>query len=155
MRFGSPAQFALALAVLLALPGCVTTTGSGGGRASSGIPPGAIPLRPTGKVYHGKMSWYSVRTNRGTRTASGEPFRNDRRTAAHRTLPFGSLVMVTNLRNGRSQVVRITDRGPFIRGRIIDVAIGVARELDFVNTGVVPVRMELMEPLERRKPVGM
>jgi len=99
---------------------------------------------PSGKVQHGKASWYSIRTNGGTRTASGERLRNDAATAAHRYLPMGTMVKVTNLRNGRSETVRITDRGPFIKGRIIDVTIGTAEKLDMVNAGVVPVKVEPM-----------
>ena len=101
--------------------------------------------RGTGRVETGKMSWYSVRTNGGTRTASGEPLSDTKKTAAHRTLPFGTLVRVTNPANDESVVVRVTDRGPFIRGRIIDVSIAAARELDFVGAGVAPCRIEVVE----------
>jgi rare lipoprotein A len=99
-------------------------------------------LKPTGQVETGKASWYSVRTNGGTRTASGERLRNDAATAAHRTFPMGTMVKVTNLRNGRSQIVKITDRGPFIKDRIIDVTIGTAESLDMVKSGVVPCKVE-------------
>jgi rare lipoprotein A len=78
----------------------------------------------------------------GGRTASGERFDRNSLTAAHRTLPFGTQVRVTNLRNGRSVVVRINNRGPFIRGRIIDVSYAAARELGFVDRGVTQVRVE-------------
>ena len=103
-------------------------------------------FRSTGQTYHGKASWYSVRTNKGHKTASGERFNNRDMTAAHRTLPFGTYVGVTNLKNGRSEIVRITDRGPFVHGRIIDVGIGVAKKLDMVNSGVVPCRVEVLRP---------
>ena len=73
-------------------------------------------LRRTGNVLSGKASWYSVRTNGGTATASGERFRNDGRTAAHKSLPMGTMVEVTNLLNDRKVVLRINDRGPYIRG---------------------------------------
>ncbi len=96
-------------------------------------------------TQRGKMSWYSVKTNRGTQTASGKPFSNNGATAAHRTLKFGTKVRVTNLRNGRSEIVTITDRGPFIKGRIIDVSIGTARKLDFVNAGVVSCKVEVLK----------
>ena len=79
----------------------------------------------------------------GGRTASGEVTRPNGYTAAHRTLPFGSKVLVTNLRNGRSVVVRITDRGPYGRGRIIDVTNSAARELDMISTGTAVVRVDL------------
>jgi len=65
-------------------------------------------------------------------------------TAAHKTLPMGTLVKVTNLRNGNSAVVRITDRGPYTRGRVIDVTEGVARRLDFVQRGVAPVELTVV-----------
>lgn len=115
-------------------------------------PPPPGPPLPKGyarsdRVYHGKASWYSIKTNHGTVTASGERLRNDARTAAHRSLPFGTRVLVTNLRNGHTAVVRITDRGPFIKGRIIDVTIGVARSLGMVTAGVVPCTVEVLERL--------
>jgi rare lipoprotein A len=85
-------------------------------------------------------------------TASGERFHASRMTAAHRRLPFGSMVRVTNLRNGRAVVVRINDRGPFKRGRIIDVSKAAAKELGMLNAGVVKVRVENFgkTPLEMR-----
>ena len=69
-------------------------------------------------------------------------------TAAHRTLPFGTEVRVTNLSNGKSTVVRITDRGPFVEGRIIDLSMAAAREIDSVGAGVVPVRLEILSPVD-------
>ncbi len=93
--------------------------------------------------YHaeGKASWYGTR-HHGKRTASGERFDKNALTAAHRTLPFGSRVRVTNLRNRRSVVVRINDRGPHGRGRLIDLSHRAARELGMLGTGVAPVRVE-------------
>ena len=95
-------------------------------------------------TQRGKMSWYSVKTNGGTVTASGKRFSDSGATAAHRKLSFGTKVKVTNLDNGRSEIVTITDRGPFIKGRIIDVSIGTARKLNFVNAGVVPCKVEVL-----------
>ena len=92
----------------------------------------------------GKASYYSTKCNGGTHTASGQKLVNSSNTAAHKTLPFGTLVKVTNLKNGRSEVVSITNRGPFCRGRIIDVTIGVAKKLGFINSGVVPVKIEVV-----------
>ncbi len=100
----------------------------------------------TGKSDHGLASWYSVRTNGGRTTASGKPLSDHEYTAAHRSLPFGTVVKVTNKRNGRSQLVTITDRGPFIRGRIIDVSKRTADELDMMRAGVVPVEIEILRP---------
>jgi rare lipoprotein A len=90
----------------------------------------------------GKASWYG--TEAGTQTASGERYRGDLLTAAHRTLPFGSQVRVTNLRNGRSTIVRINDRGPFVRGRIVDLSSAAASEIDMKRSGIVDVRLEVL-----------
>jgi rare lipoprotein A len=75
----------------------------------------------------------------GGRTASGEVTGPTGHTAAHRTLPFGTRVLVTNLRNGKTAIVRITDRGPYGRGRIIDVSRAAARELDMIGSGTARV----------------
>jgi rare lipoprotein A len=75
-------------------------------------------------------------------TASGEVTRPSGLTAAHRTLPFGTRVLVTNVRNGKTVVVRIVDRGPFNRGRIIDVSRAAARELDMIDSGTTMVSIE-------------
>lgn len=92
----------------------------------------------------GKASWYGPGFNR-KRTASGERFRKGALTAAHKTLPFGTIVKVTNLRNGKSVKVRINDRGPFVEGRIIDLSKGAAKKLDMVKAGVVPVRLNIVK----------
>ena len=80
----------------------------------------------------------------GRRTASGERYDQDELSAAHRTLPFGTRVRLTNLKNGRTVVVRVTDRGPFRRGRIVDVSKRAARELGFIRAGVARVRLEVL-----------
>ena len=95
-------------------------------------------------VQHGKASWYGTRCNGGTRTASGERLSNQAATAAHKTLPMGTQVRVTNLSNGKSEVVRINDRGPYSRGRVIDVTEGVAQRLGFYSRGIVPVKVEVL-----------
>ncbi|MDT4847406.1 rlpA: rare lipoprotein A [compost metagenome] len=89
----------------------------------------------------GKASYYGAR-HHGKKTASGERFDQHALTAAHRSLPFGSRVLVTNLRNDKSVVVRINDRGPFVRGRIIDLSHKAAAQIDMLRAGVVPVRVE-------------
>lgn len=81
----------------------------------------------------------------GQPTASGEPFRPEAFTAAHRTLPFGSLVRVTNLRNDRSVVVRINDRGPFTGSRVIDVSAAAAREIGMYRAGTARVKIEVIQ----------
>ena len=99
---------------------------------------------PVQSVQNGKASWYSVKTNYGKRTASGQQLDNTAATAAHKTLPLGSTVRVTNMDNGKAEVVTITDRGPYIRGRIIDVTVGVAERLGFVSRGVAAVKVEVL-----------
>lgn len=81
----------------------------------------------------------------GKVTASGEKFNPHGMTAAHRTLPFGTKVRVTSVNTGKAVVVRINDRGPFIRGRIIDLALGAARSVGMLRTGVAKVRLEILK----------
>ncbi|MFC3286272.1 septal ring lytic transglycosylase RlpA family protein [Litchfieldella rifensis] len=92
------------------------------------------------KAEEGLASFYADRYH-GRRTASGERFDQQALTAAHRTLPFGTRVKVTRLDNGRHTVVRINDRGPFVRGRIIDLSRQAARELGMEADGMVSVRI--------------
>jgi rare lipoprotein A len=96
-----------------------------------------------GITQTGTASWYGSGFQSKT-TASGEPFDMNDLTAAHRSLPLDSLVRVTNLQNGRSVVVRINDRGPFERGRVIDVSARAARVLGMRNRGVARVRVEAL-----------
>ncbi len=91
----------------------------------------------------GEASYYGPGLE-GNPTASGEVFDPERLTAAHRTLPLGSRVRVTNTRNGRSVVVRINDRGPFEPGRIIDLSEAAAREIGLLETGTGRVKLELL-----------
>lgn len=95
------------------------------------------------KVSSGQASWYGPGFY-GNRTASGEVLRRGTFTAAHRTLPFGTRVRVTNLWNGRTAVVRINDRGPFHGSRVIDLAHGAASELGVASSGVAQVRLEVL-----------
>lgn len=88
----------------------------------------------------GKASYYADSFS-GKKTASGERFRQGRRTAAHPTLPFGTKVKVTNMKNGRTVKVRINDRGPFVKGRIIDLSKKAARKLGMLNDGVAEVKI--------------
>jgi rare lipoprotein A len=91
----------------------------------------------------GQASWYGPGFY-GSRTANGEKLRRGTLTAAHRTLPFGTRVRVTNLWNGRSAVVRINDRGPFHGNRVIDLAHGAAQELGVASSGVAQVKLEVL-----------
>ncbi|MFJ3052842.1 septal ring lytic transglycosylase RlpA family protein [Pseudomonas nitroreducens] len=97
----------------------------------------------SGRGYRaeGTASYYG-KAHHGKRTASGERFNQNALTAAHRTLAFGTRVKVTNLDNGRSVVVRINDRGPFGRGRIIDVSKAAAEQLNMLRSGTARVRLE-------------
>ena len=95
------------------------------------------------QVVQGAASWYGPGFY-GRTTANGERFRKGTLTAAHRTLPFGTKVRVTNLSNGRSVVVRINDRGPFKYHRVIDLAHGAASQLRMMQEGEVPVKLEIL-----------
>ena len=102
----------------------------------------AIPPIP-GFTEEGKASWYGAQFH-GKRTSNGEIYDMHKLTAAHRTLPFETVVKVTNLNNGKSTTVRITDRGPFVGNRIIDLSQAAAREIESTGSGVVPVRLEVI-----------
>jgi rare lipoprotein A len=96
-------------------------------------------------TQQGKASYYAQKFN-GRKTASGEVFRNRKRTAAHKTLPFGTRVTVTNMRNGRSVKVRINDRGPFVAGRVIDLSRRAARKIGMLRDGVTEVELKYKRP---------
>jgi rare lipoprotein A len=106
--------------------------------------PVAKPASEPSYQAKGKASYYASR-HHGRRTASGERLNNNAFTAAHRELPFGTRVKVTNLSNDRSVVVRITDRGPHTRGRLIDLSQAAARELGMLRAGVAQVRVESVD----------
>jgi len=129
-RWGSAAV----LAALLALASCAR-----------------LPLRPQGGAETGIASWYGQEFH-GRSTSSREIFDMNDMTAAHRTLPFGTNVMVTNLGNDHSVVVRINDRGPFVRGRIIDLSYAAARVLGIVGPGTARVRLETLGGAEPPRP---
>jgi rare lipoprotein A len=115
--------------------------------ASPSLPleaPAPAPVESATSLGRGSASFYAAKFN-GRRTASGEVFDNGAMTAAHRTLPFGSMVRVTNPANGRSVIVRINDRGPFVRGRSIDVSRAAAEQLGMVSRGHAIVELELVE----------
>ena len=91
----------------------------------------------------GTASWYGPGFH-GRKTANGERFDSQGLTAAHRSLPFGTRVRVTNLNNGRAVVVRINDRGPFIGNRIIDLSAGAARSIGMLQSGLAPVQLDIL-----------
>lgn len=95
-------------------------------------------------MLRGKASYYADKFH-GRRTANGELFDMNELTAAHKTLPFGTVVEVTNLVNNRSVVVRINDRGPFVGGRIIDLSKKAAEVIDMINAGVVEVEVRILQ----------
>ncbi|MDD0972740.1 septal ring lytic transglycosylase RlpA family protein [Pseudomonas fontis] len=98
-------------------------------------------IDPRGYDQSGTASYYGSR-HHGKRTASGEPFNQNAMTAAHRSLPFGTRVQVTNLSNDRSVVVRINDRGPHTRGRLIDLSRAAAEQLGMLRSGTARVRVQ-------------
>ncbi len=113
-----------ALALLTLLAGCASHS-----------------IDPSGYDETGTASFYGSR-HHGKRTASGEPFNQHGLTAAHRTLPFGTRVQVTNLKNDRTVIVRINDRGPHTRGRLIDLSKAAAQQLDMIRSGTARVRVQ-------------
>lgn len=126
-----PALSGTALVLLLAawlLAGCTSLRGPGDA---------AIYQR-------GEAAYYAARFD-GRRTASGERFDSKRLTAAHRSLPMGSRVQVTNESNGRTVTVRINDRGPYTRGRIIDLSRAAAARLDMIRSGIAPVTLRILD----------
>ncbi|HUG39901.1 MAG TPA: septal ring lytic transglycosylase RlpA family protein, partial [Longimicrobiales bacterium] len=103
------------------------------------------PVRePALATITGSASYYADRFE-GRTTASGVPFRQARMWAAHRTLPFGTRLRVTNLANGNEVEVEVVDRGPYAHGRVLDLSRTAARELDFIRAGHTRVRIEVLE----------
>ena len=110
----------------------------------SGIGPVvASPLGSVAKAISGTASWYGNEFH-GRKTANGERFNQNGLTAAHRSLPFGTKVRVTNQDNGKSVVVRINDRGPFVGKRVIDLSRGAAQAVGMMDSGTAPVRLEVI-----------
>jgi rare lipoprotein A len=110
----------------------------------------SAPVQPL-KVWVGNASWYGPGFD-GKQTANGERFNAEALTAAHPNLPFGSWVRIVNTHNGKFELVRINDRGPYQEGREIDVSYRVARKIGLVGSGVSQVRLELMELPPKRTP---
>jgi rare lipoprotein A len=135
MRWGAVVAVALATAVA----GC--------GLFGKRKPPRPAPvaIAEPGSREQGIASWYGPGFH-GRRTANGEIYNQFAMTAAHQTLPADTRVRVTNLTNGRSVVVRINDRGPFVDDRIIDLSYAAAREIEMIGPGTAPVRLEVLAP---------
>jgi len=104
-----------------------------------------VAPKPAPFTQSGVASWYAIKCNGGTHTASGKPLRDNASTAAHKTLPMGTVVKVVNLNNSKSEVVTISDRGPYSKGRIIDVTVGVAERLGFKKNGLVKVKIVVVK----------
>lgn len=105
--------------------------------------PAPMEMAPVGTTYRGKASFYAEEFH-GRKTSNGEIFDMYGLTAAHQTLPFNTWLEVTNLSNGRTVIVRVNDRGPFVDGRIIDLSYGAAKELNMIQTGVTEVEIVVL-----------
>lgn len=146
-------RIAHGLAVFLCVAGLGAAQGNSGSDHDRTSPVRHQKPKPATKSTHnvkrarpyqvGTASWYGSYFD-GKETASGEPFDMYDLTAAHPTLPLGTMVKVTNLRNGRTVVVRVNDRGPVVEGRIIDLSYQAARELHLEHQGIQTVRLDLV-----------
>jgi len=136
MGFRSYLLVSAALAVLLAL---VLFLNDFARLTREEPPPELIGYKETG------MASYYARIFQHSKTASGEPLKNNKMTAAHKTLPFGTEVKVTNLTNGKSVTVRINDRGPFVKGRIIDLTKTAFSQIANLDRGVVKVQISVVK----------
>jgi rare lipoprotein A len=123
----------------------VPSAGAPPASAASGPPPAVEnqPAIPGQYVENGVASWYGVPFD-GRRTSNGEIYDMHQMTAAHRTLPFGAIVRVTNLSNGKQVEVRINDRGPFVANRVIDLSLSAAKAIDMWGPGTAQVRLEIV-----------
>jgi rare lipoprotein A len=142
----------LVLAALIVIAGCSSsprfTRGEPSARSSNGGDGASRPAAPASKpgvllTLEGVASYYADDFH-GKLAANGERFDMNALTAAHRTFPFGTEVRVTNLANAKSVVVRINDRGPFKEGRLIDLSLRAAKDLDMMGTGTAKVRLEVL-----------
>jgi rare lipoprotein A len=152
-------RIAHGLMIAMLIVGLRAAQGPNNSEASS-APTRAVPAQPEDRNQTGKNQPYQIGTASwygdyfvGKPTASGEDFDKYDMTAAHPTLPLGSYVRVTNLRNGRAVVVKVNDRGPITPGRIIDLSYGAAQVLDFENRGLQRVRLDLVKPRTKRRQV--
>jgi peptidoglycan lytic transglycosylase len=150
-RAGTLLPWAITVAMAMTLAACATPGGVKPPVPEVSTPPTQPPQTPPPQVTTGTASWYGKAHN-GRPTASGEIYDMNDLTAAHRSLPLGTRVLVTNLRNGRSVEVRVNDRGPVDRDRIIDLSYAAAVELDAIGDGAVPVRLRVLSPPGPQKP---
>ena len=96
----------------------------------------------------GKASYYSNKLQ-GNKMANGQPYRKGKLTAAHKTLPLGTKIKVTNRQNGKKVKVKITDRGPHTKGRIVDLSLAAAKRLNMVQAGTIPVKIKVVKTMAR------
>lgn len=137
-------SFLALLLVLIVFEGCTSTA-----RFTSEREPGkvvfrgkkSVPNEPAGDLTSGVASFYGPKFH-GRQTASGEIFDMYQFTAAHRQFPFGTRLKVTNLDNGKSVIVRVNDRGPFVKSRVLDLSYAAAKDIDMVTSGVANVKIE-------------
>lgn len=134
----TPGTRACGIALLFAA--MITTAACGSRRA-----PARVPIARVGSSEEGIASWYGEPYH-GRRSANGEIFDMEQFTAAHPSLPFETWVRVRNLTNSRNTEVRITDRGPFVKGRIIDLSRAAARSIDLLGPGTAKVRVTVIDP---------
>ncbi len=139
MKSSKARGFCVALIFLVFGTGCASTRNATNARNGNviGHDVGATSV---GSAEVGVASFYAHKYH-GRKTASGEKYNMHEMTAAHRRLPFGAKVRVTNLSNNSSVVVRVNDRGPFVKGRVIDLSLAAAKKLDMVRTGVAKVEV--------------
>ncbi|HEX9287906.1 MAG TPA: septal ring lytic transglycosylase RlpA family protein [Anaeromyxobacteraceae bacterium] len=139
-RAARAVALAAALAVACAHPGPPPTTGARPPEERTAPPPPSVPGEPeAGEV--GVASFYA-RSLQGRRTASGARYDGRRMTCAHRSHPFGTVLRVTDVETGKSVVVKVTDRGPFTEGRIVDLSWAAARKLGMIERGLARVRID-------------
>ena len=136
-RRGCPWLLPVLVLALLASCSSSRSVSKGSGASSRAAPRGAYTQTGLGSYYAAKFA--------GRATASGSIYRPGEMTAAHNTLPFGTLIRVTNTRNGRSVEVIVTDRGPHTKGYIVDVSRRAAVQLDIIEAGVVPVQLIVLK----------
>jgi len=137
-RAGLAGRLALLLPAALLFQGCTLVGGSS-------APPPAPGGAPSAWTQTGVASWYGNPFH-GRTTASGEKYDMNELTCAHPTLPFGTRLRVRNLENGRSVTVRVNDRGPFVKDRIVDVSRKAAQELEMIGAGTARVQITVVEP---------
>jgi rare lipoprotein A len=130
---------ALIILGFLLLSGCATVSPPAPGYALYESKPVAVQI--------GKASYYGGRWI-GRLTANGEHYHSQDCTAAHKKLPFNTMVKVTNLKNGKSVIVRINNRGPYAKGRILDLSVVAAKKIDMIREGIVPVRAEVLKKID-------